>query len=349
MNPRMLSLLRESRGLSQSALARAAEIPQAAISRAENGLAELDPARIRAIAGALGYPAEAFDWADEILGFGSASFHHRKQQALGQATLQRIHADVNLMRMRVSRLLRGIEMVPRYKFPSYEVDEFGSPEEVARAVRAYWRLPMGPVGNMMRVLENAGALIVRADLYSPRISAISISAPGSPPLFVLNEGMSADRERFTLAHEAAHITMHDMPVKPDDAEREADAFAAEFLMPASEIRHELRGLDMAKAAQLKLKWKTAMSAIIRRARDLNQIDESRYKSLNVQISQRGWRKIEPVELEREEPSLIAQVIAVHHDEHEYSTKELALMTGLYENEYVERFGDLPPRTRLHIV
>lgn len=345
----MLSLLRESRGLSQTALARDAKVPQAAISRAENGLTELDSARIEAIADALEYPREAFDWGDEILGFGSASFHHRKQQALGQITLQRIHADVNLMRMRVTRLLRGIEIVPRYKFPSYEVDEFGSPEEVARAVRAYWRLPMGPVGNMMRVLENAGAVIVRADLYSPRISAISISVPGSPPLFVLNEGMSADRERFTLAHEAAHVTMHDMPVKPADAEREADAFAAEMLMPASEIRHELHSLTMARAAQLKLKWKTAMSAIIRRARDLNQIDEPRYKSLNVQISQRGWRKIEPVELEREEPSLIAQIVAIHHDQHGYSTKELAHMTGLYESEYAKRFSDYPPRTRLHIV
>jgi len=349
VNPRMLSLLRESRGLSQSALARESKVPQPAISRAENGLGELDPARIHAIADALEYPVEAFDWADEILGFGSASFHHRKQQALGQVTLQRIHADVNLTRMRVARLLRGIDMVPRYKFPSIEVEELGTPEEVARAVRAYWRLPMGPVANMMRVLENAGALIVRTDLYSPRISAISISAPGSPPLFVLNEGMSADRERFTLAHETGHITMHDMPEKPEDAEREADAFGAEFLMPASEIRPELRNIDMAKAAQLKLRWKAAMSAIIRRARDLGQIDEARYTSLNVQISQRGWRKIEPVELEREEPSLISQVIAVHHEQHAYSTKELALLTGLFQNEYAARFNDHPPRTRLHVV
>lgn len=349
MNPRMLALLRESRGLSQSALAREAKVPQSAISRAENGLGELDPARLRAIADVLDYPIDAMDWPDEVLGFGSASFHHRKQQALGQVTLQRIHADVNLMRMRVARLLRGIEMVPRYKFPSIEVDDLGSPEEVARAVRAYWRVPMGPVANVVKVLENAGAVIVRSDLYSPRISAISISAPGSAPLFVLNEGMSPDRERFTLIHEAGHITMHDLPSRPEEAEREADGFAAEFLMPANEIRHELRGLDMTRAAQLKLRWKTAMSAIIRRARDLDQIDEARYRSLNVQISQRGWRKIEPVELEREEPSLVAQVIAVHHDQHHYSTKELAALTGLLQTEYCARFSDYPPRTRLHVV
>lgn len=349
MNPRMLSLLRESRGLSQSALAREARIPQSAISRAENGLGELDPARVEAIAAALRYPTSAFDWADEVVGFGSASFHHRKQQALGLTTLQRIHADINLTRMRIARLLRGIEMTPRHHFQSIEVDDLGTPQDVAKAVRAYWRLPMGPISNMMRTLENAGALIVRADLYSPRISAISISAPGSPPMFVLNEGMPADRERFTLAHEAGHITMHDIPTRPDDAESEADAFAAEFLMPENEIRPELRNMDMTRAAQLKQRWKVAMSAIIRRARDLNQIDDSRYRSLNVQISQRGWRKIEPVELERENPSLLSQVISVHHDQHGYSVEELADLTGLVRSEYVARFGDHPPRTRLHIV
>ena len=77
MNPRMLSLLRESRGLSQSALAREAKVPQSAISRAENGLGELDPARVQAIADVLDYPLEALNWTDEVLGFGSASFHHR--------------------------------------------------------------------------------------------------------------------------------------------------------------------------------------------------------------------------------------------------------------------------------
>jgi Zn-dependent peptidase ImmA (M78 family) len=90
--------------------------------------------------------------------------------------------------------------------------------------------------------------------------------------------------------------MHDDPRRPDEAEREADAFASEFLMPAAEIRPQLNRLDLARAALLKRYWKVAMSAIIRRARDLGRIDDRRYQSLNVQISQRWWRKIEPVEL-----------------------------------------------------
>jgi len=339
VKPRMLQLLRESRGLSQTALSKLSKVPQPTLSKVENGLGELDEERAQAVADALQYPLEAFEWSDEIFGFGSAAFHHRKQQSLGVTTLQRIHADVNLIRMRCARLMQGIEIEPRYRFPNFEVEEWGTPKDVARAVRATWKLPMGPIGNMVQVLENAGALVVRADMYSQRISAISTSVPGSPPLFILNEGLSADRERFTLAHELGHLVMHDLPTPPEDAEREADAFASEFLMPAAEIGPQLSRIDLAKAANLKRHWKVAMSALIRRARDLGRIDERRYTSLNVQISQKGWRKIEPVQVEHEQPTLIPQIIKMHHDVHDYDVQVLARLTGLYDAEYSERFGD----------
>lgn len=339
MKPRMLQLLRESRGLSQTALSKLSKVPQPTLSKVENGIGELDGERAQAVADALRYPLDVFDWPDEIFGFGSAAFHHRKQQSLGVTTLQRIHADVNLIRMRCARLTQGVEVEPRYPFPNFEVDEWGTPADVARAVRAAWRLPMGPIVNMIRVLENAGAFVVRADLYSHRISAISTSVPGTPPLFILNEGMSADRERFTLAHELGHLVMHDLPTPPDNAEREADDFASEFLMPAAEIAPQLNNIDLAKAASLKRHWKTAMTALIRRARDLGRIDERRYTSLNVQVSQKGWRKIEPVQIEHEQPTLIPQIIEMHHADHGYKVSDLARMTGLLEDEYSMRFGD----------
>lgn len=344
----MLQLLRESRGLSQTAVSKLSGVPQPTLSKVENGIGELDPDRAQAVANALEYPLEAFDWSDEIFGFGSAAFHHRKQQSLGVTTLQRIHADVNLIRMRCLRLMKGIDIEPRFRFPNFEVDELGTPEAIARAVRATWKLPMGPIENMIRVLENAGALVVRSDLYSHRISAISTSVPGSPPLLILNEGMSADRERFTLAHELGHLVMHDLPTTPEDAEREADAFASEFLMPATEIWPQLLNIDLAKAAALKRHWKTAMSALIRRARDLGRIDERRYTSLNVQISQKGWRKVEPVQVEHEHPTLIRQIIQLHHEQHFYDVESLAALTGLRVGEYVERFNDHPD-TGLRIV
>lgn len=344
MNPQMLTLLRESRGYSGAQLAKLAGIPQPTLSKMENGLAAIDEARLQKLAEALDYPVEAFSWTDPIYGFGSAAFYHRKQQALPQTTLRKIQAQVNLTRMRLDRLLRSIEIDTQYVVPSLDVEEHGSPDEVARAVRALWRLPMGPIRDMAAALELAGVIVVRSNLESPKIAAISLDNVGTyPALIILNKGLPADRERFTLAHELGHLVMHSVLVTTDEAEREADAFAAEFLMPAAEIRTALKGMTLARAAQLKVVWRVAISALIRRARDLGVIDDTRYRSLMVSMSQKGWRKSEPVEVPHDHPTVMSSLMNVHLAEHGYSFDELAKVVALHRDEFSARFEVDAPR------
>ncbi len=356
MNPQMLTLLRESRGYSGAQLAKLAGIPQPTLSKMENGLATVDDVRLQQLADALDYPVEAFSWTDSIFGFGSAAFYHRKQQALPQTTLRKIQAQVNLTRMRLNKLLRAIEIDTQYVVPSLDVEEYGSPSEVARAVRALWRMPMGPVRDVATALELAGIIVVRSNLESPKIAAISLDNVGSyPALIIMNTGLPADRERFTLAHELGHLVMHSVLVTTDEAEREADAFAAEFLMPAAEIRTELKGITLARAAQLKVVWRVAISALVRRARDLGVIDDSRYKSLMVSMSQKGWRKAEPVEVQHDHPTVMSALIRVHLAEHGYTFDELAQVVALNPDEFGMRFemdkprGDGPKGSHLRAV
>lgn len=344
MNPQMLTLLRESRGYSGAQLAKLAGIPQPTLSKVENGLAVLDADRLGRVADALDYPVEAFEWTDPIYGFGSAAFYHRKQQALPQTTLRKIQAHVNLTRMRLNKLLTSIEIDTQYVVPSLDVEDYGSPAEVARAVRASWRMPMGPVRDMAAALELAGIIIARSNLESPKIAAISLDNVGSyPALIILNRGLPADRERFTLAHELGHLVMHSVLVTTDEAEREADAFAAEFLMPAAEIRTALKGITLARAAQLKMVWRVAISALVRRARDLGVIDDSRYKSLMVSMSQKGWRKSEPVEVAHDHPTVMSSLINVHLADHGYTFDELAHVVALNADEFSSRFELERPR------
>lgn len=338
MNPQMLTLLRESRGLSGSQLSTLSGVPQPLISKMENGLSPMDADRMAAIASALEYPLEVFNWNDQVFGFGNSAFYHRKQQALAQGTLRRIQAQVNLIRMRLVRLLKSIEVDTRFTLPVFDVDEMGGPARVAQAVRAKWLLPLGPVRDMMTTLEQAGIVVVQSDFGTQRISAIGFGAVGAcPPTIILNSEHSADRARFTCAHELGHLVMHADPAPSETAEAEADAFAAEFLMPERDIRSELKGINLAKAAQMKAAWRVSIAVLIRRARDLKVIDDSRYKSLNVLMSQRGWRKIEPVEIPRESPSVVPALLKVHLEDHRYSRDELAKVVGLYPAEFFDRF------------
>jgi Zn-dependent peptidase ImmA (M78 family) len=189
-----------------------------------------------------------------------------------------------------------------------------------------------------RVLFEGG---LHTDFQSPKISAVSIDNVGVyPALVILNSTLSGDRERFTVADELGHLVMHDELTTSEEAEAEAeaDAFAAEFLMPAAEIRVKLRNITLQRAAQLKVVWRVAMSAIIRRARDLGVVDDRRYKSLNVSISQKGWRKAEPVDVGKDEASVVSSLLAVHLSEHGYSVEELAEVVALRPDEFTARFG-----------
>ncbi len=344
MNPEMLAVAREARGMTQSELAERSGVPQGTISKAEHGLATLSDERLRALAEALGFPLDVFRWDDEVHGFGSSSFYHRKQKSLPQARLREIQATFNLHRIRARRLSQGLDIIAKHRFQPLDIDDYGTPDEAARAVRAMWNVPMGPVKDLCRLIENAGGVVVRTDLGTNKISAISQWLSGERPIFVTNAASPADRERFTLAHEIAHVLLHETPRDEKEGETEADRFASELLMPAADISPQLAGgIDLARAAQLKPYWRVAMSALIRRAKDLGFITEGRYKSLSVQMSQKGWRTREPVQIERDRPRFLDQVIKARLASG-YTVDELAQVAGLAPDEFARLYSpDTGPR------
>jgi Zn-dependent peptidase ImmA (M78 family)/transcriptional regulator with XRE-family HTH domain len=331
----MLAVAREARGMTQSDLAELSGVPQGTISKAEHGLASLSDDRLAALAEVLAFPLDVFGWDDEVYGFGSSSFYHRKQKSLPQTRLREIQATFNLHRMRARRLSQGLDIVPKHRFEPLDMDDYGTPEEAARAVRAMWSVPMGPLKDVCRLIENAGGVVVRTDLATPKISAISQWVPGERPIFVTNTANPADRERFTLAHELAHVLLHGTP--REEQESEADQFASELLMPAADIGPQLAcGVDLARAAQLKPYWRVAMSAIIRRAKDLDFITAGRYKSLSVQMSQKGWRIREPVVIDRDSPRFLDQVIDARLASG-YTVEDLAKVAGLTTDEFTRLY------------
>ena len=75
---------------------------------------------------------------------------------------------------------------------------------------------------------------------------------GMPVLFFVNVDSPADRVRYTLAHELGHMVLHTTDLKDDAAmEDEADEFAGAFLLPAEEIRPQLRRFDLPHLANMK--------------------------------------------------------------------------------------------------
>lgn len=326
VNPDMITLARESRALTQSELAVQMGVTQGKVSKLESGLLHVSGDDLRRLASVLDYPEHMFTWTDTVYGFAGQELFHRKRQKASASALAAIHAEVNLCRMRIERLLRSAEIDARDGFRYIDPDEFdGDVASIARAVRAAWMLPDGPIANLTEAIEDAGAIIISEGFRSPHVDAVSQWAPKLPPILFVNLNIPADRLRFTLAHEVGHLIMHRV-VSPN-AETEADQFAAEFLMPAKDIRHELSDLTMPALATLKLRWKVSMQALLMRARTLGTISEQRAIALWRKMSSLGYRKNEPAVLPREEPHLYRDLLRFYLTELDYSETDLGSAIG----------------------
>jgi Zn-dependent peptidase ImmA (M78 family) len=330
LNPEMLALAREARGLSQAQLAADLRWSQGKLSKCENGLLALPVPDLQALADRLRYPVAFFQHAEHPIGFATCCLYHRKRQSLPVRVLNTLHAQVNIRRINVARLLGAREF--HHEFCRMDIDEYdGSPETVAQLLRATWKLPLGPIKNLVRVVEDVGGIVVSCRFDTGKLDAVSQWPPRMPPLFFVNDRIPTDRSRWTLAHEIGHIVMHTIPTP--DAEREADRFASEFLMPSCDIASELDGMSIAKAAGLKPRWRVSMQSLIRRARDLGRITDRKYRSLCQAIGKLGYRKQEPVRLQPEQPRCLRTLINTYLTEFKYSPTQLSDLMLLSEEEF----------------
>ncbi|OHB51749.1 MAG: hypothetical protein A2Y12_01300 [Planctomycetes bacterium GWF2_42_9] len=305
----MIALAREFRGWTQKQLSDAIGISQATISKYELGSVPPTSEDIELIARVLSFSTELFKQPDQIFALGSSLIFHRKRVNIPMRIQKRVQAEVNLRNMQISRLLRPIEF--DHKFHMIPPEAAGdNPERVAREVRRLWGISSGPIADLTRIVENAGGIIVHVDFGTHLIDGAHLWITGMPPVFFMNQAVSGERYRFSLAHEVGHAIMHHSSAL-DDVEEEATLFASEFLMPRSEIRSDLHSLSLESAARLKKVWKVAMQAIIMRASTMRAISESKKKRLFAAIGAKGYRVNEPWPIPLEKPETYSKLIDLH--------------------------------------
>jgi Zn-dependent peptidase ImmA (M78 family)/transcriptional regulator with XRE-family HTH domain len=349
VNPDMLILARESRGMSQEDLAQVIGVSQGRISKYENGMSLVTDDDLQSLARALNYTPEFFFQKDKVYGLGSSFLFHRQRKEVPMVIQKRIQAEINILRMQVERLLRGVEIDTENSFPRLDVDDHDCDvEKIARTVRATWRLPLGPVASVTASIESACGIVLKCSFDTPLIDAAHLWLPGLPPLFFVNRDAPGDRLRWTLAHEIGHAIMHANPT--GNVEEQANRFAAEFLLPEADISRFLdSNLTLEQAANLKMVWKVSMAAIIKRANDLGKINQKKYYRLFQSLSAQGMRIIEPFPIPVEEPKTIRGVVATHRKELGYDGFELAKLLFMpdpqffapQENPTILRIDDQP--------
>lgn len=339
LNPQMLVLAREARGMTQAELSVKMAVGQGTLSKIETGMLPASDEIFAAISNALDFPRDFF--FEPGRPYGLPPFHYRRRKKLSGKALGKIVAEMNIRRIHLSKLLLSFDRKSNGFIPEFDRNEYlggrkapTTPEDAARLVRETWMLPRGPVANMVDLLESNGGIVIPCEFGTDLIDAMSQRIDGLPVLFFVNIHSPADRLRHTLAHELGHMVLHTISVSDDEVmEDEADAFAGAFLLPADEIRPQLRKFDLRQLANLKSYWKVSMAAIAVRASRLNLITPYQSKMFWIEMSKLGYRKREPNEPPKEHPSLLKQMISFHMKKLGYDIVEMARLLCLLPREF----------------
>lgn len=355
-NGEMFRLGRQFRGLTQRELADAIGAEPSTVSRVENCILQPTAELVERAAHVLKLPLEFFRQPERPYGF-PMSVHPmwRAKAAVPQYSVDQALAELNLRIMHVRRLLRSIEYEPVLPLPEFDVASHnGDVEEIAAKVRRAWLMPAGPVQNLMQWVERAGCFVMLVDLPDAAMAGVTLRVPDMRPCIFLNRSMPADRMRYTLAHELGHLVMHRYP--SENMEREANGFAAAFLMPANDIRPYFAGkkIDLVLLAALKPEWRVAMQSLLYRAGTLGYVSENQERWLWQQFNMKKMKMREPAELDLppEQPTLVSKIFMLHMEQLGYSIGDLAGVAALHDEE-LARMYDLnqptPKRPQLHLV
>lgn len=337
-NSEMLKIARESRNLTQQELADLVDIPQVIISKIEAGIKQIDEVILEQFCRVLRYPQIFFEHDFQMLDMGARL--HRKRTSLSKKDENYIDAEASKLNIFISALLAKVDI--DVNIPEMQLIEYSSTKKIAEELRRIWDLPKGTISNLTKVLESNGIFICEFDFHVNAFDAVSFyNKKNNFGMILINKNFPPDRQRFTLAHELGHLIMHRNFPSPQ-AEDEADAFASDFLMPEKDIYEDLENLNFWDLQDLKAIWKVSMAALIYRAKTLECIDDKKYTSFQVRLSQQGYKKLEPpCSLEKEMASLFRDIINYCVNSLEYSEDEIRKLFGLYPEDYRNIFSLSP--------
>lgn len=314
-----LRLIRLFHNLSLSELGGQVDVSKQFLSRVETGAESVSAQLENSLAEALDVLPEFFYHIDQNP-ISDEQCHFRRQLTTKAVLRQVARARGEMLKRFVGVLDDHVEL------PLYQVDEADpeSPEKIESAAerfRSLFDLGRGPLSNVTRIAENVGAVVMKVEGLAPEIDAVSFAT--KRPLIALNGvGRSACRERFGIAHELGHFSLHIGVLTGDRlTETQANRFASALLMPrstfASECQLAIRGtrLNWPGLSELKLRWGVSKSAIIYRGRQLGMFSEDQARAGYVGLNRHGEAVQESEDhlIENEEPEVVAESLKVMKD------------------------------------
>lgn len=285
-----LALARKRRQLTKKELAERSGVTAVTLTRLETGKT-IDPSieTLGALAEVLGYPVDFFFGESyEELTTDAASFRSLSTMSAAQRDAALAAGQIAFS---VTEWVNRNFALPAPDLPDLREDD---PISAAESVRNYWGIGSKPIPRLFALLEAKGVRVFTLAERNKNVDAFSCWKNGIPYVF-LNTFKSAERTRFDAAHELGHLLMHrHTPAGHVDGEREADMFAAAFLIPQGDlISHMPKVYSLKQLVEKKERWGVSVAALARTAFSNGLVSDWHYRELCKQMSMLGYRTAEP--------------------------------------------------------
>jgi Zn-dependent peptidase ImmA (M78 family)/DNA-binding XRE family transcriptional regulator len=345
---------RELKKLTQHELAEQVETGQSTIALIEGGQFIPNSLLLTRLALNLGFPPSFFRQKPSHE-FPLGSLLYRAHASIRSTERSLAHRYAQLAFELSERMGRKLQIGP-VRLPHIKENS----KLAAQLARSSMGLsPDTPIAHVIRACEKAGVLVVVLPVVIEKLDAFSLWAGRnlSRPIIVLSGGRPGDRLRLSVAHELGHLVMHETLEQPlRDVERQAYEFAAEFLLPEQSIRQELVSpITLASLVPLKKRWGVSLQALAMRARELDFISDRQCRYLFEQMSQRGWRKREPsnLDINIERPRALRQMAELVYGEppdflkmasdFDLTREFVESLLGPYDSRQTEKDKDREPQ------
>ncbi len=253
---------RRASGLTQHAVAVQMKMARTTLVAIEKGERRVTPQELITFAELFGRPVSDFVGRPSVTSGFVPQFRAawrkdsrtNKDLEKAAAELQRLAEDyVELERLCNLPLVQGYP--PPYDFSKSTPEQAG--EEIAAAERNRLGIGDGPLSNLRDRLENDVGLRIFYFSMHPKLSGVFAYNDILGACIALNANHPRDRRHWSLAHEYGHfltnrfraeITFLSAGKRSSHVERLADAFAENFLMPASGLNRRFTEMHRGSAA-----------------------------------------------------------------------------------------------------
>lgn len=353
-DPARLTQARRLAGITKQALGDAVGVSGAAIGQYEAGVSPR-PEILGLLARELGQPVAFFAMGRPIGKLDVSQAHFRSLRSTRASERLKATSFVEQV-WEVTFALEKRVAFPDVNVPFNEADSSMSPVEAAKALRAYWEVPSGPVPNLVELMERNGIVVslltLRGDQdETARVDAFSTAALNRPIVVVTPErARSVYRHRFTCAHELGHLILHrELAVGDPRQEREADTFAAEFLMPRSEIEPVLPAtMNLPRLGQISQTWGVSPEALVFRMQELKGASDASVRRAYQKLRSGNRQEASVADYPGEVPMLLTEAMKVA-DKFGFSVADLANELRWAPERVRQVLGLLDERPKLTLV